>query len=169
MSNVLPPERKYEAWRMQRARLLIALSLVLLCAAALSAFAMAPSYIALSISPEVSAPFSSGDDTDRSAIAQSQILLKTLSPLFAATTTPTDAIEAALSQRPQGVLVTHITYTASTPGSLIIAGSAPSPEAINAYQEALQADPHFSSATVPVADLAGAENGNFSITLSGNF
>jgi hypothetical protein len=41
--------------------------------------------------------------------------------------------------------------------------------AINAYREALAADPHFTGVAVPVGDLLGTAGGKFSITLTGAF
>ena len=87
-------------------------------------------------------------------------------PLVEATTTPSAALARALSLRPSGVIVDHISYT---PGSLVLAGLSKSREGVGIYRKALAADPTFSSVVVPIGDLAGAQGGRFSMTLSGRF
>lgn len=172
MSNVLPQEASRSVWGMYRARGIIAGSLVLLGAALFSAVALLPSYLALQIgtSPTPSdQPLNSSDQVDRSAILQTQSLLAVLSPLVSATTTPSDVIARALAVRPSGVLVDHVTFTSGNPGAIVLYGSASGGDAVNAYRKALNADSDLKSVTVPVGDLAGAADGRFTMTLSGNF
>lgn len=158
---------------MYRARLVIAGSLICLAASALSALTLLPSYLAL----HSGEGFSSIEDTvnrttdreDRDAIIRTQLVLTTLSSLTHATTTPTEAISRALSLRPRDIKVDHIAYTAGNPGALMIVGQAGLREAVNAYRQALNADPKWKSVSVPVGDLAGAPGATFSVTLSGDF
>jgi hypothetical protein len=51
----------------------------------------------------------------------------------------------------------------------MIVGFSLARDAINVYRQALQADPHFKTVSVPVGDLAGTQGGRFSVTLSGDF
>ena len=158
---------------MYRARFIIAGALVALAVAALSVLALLPSYLALTIaagaSPAGVISPNASVQADRDAIQQTQSLFNTLSPLVSSTTTPTDALTAALTARPNGVSVDHFTYAAGSPGALMIFGSGDTPGDINAYRAALANDPHFTNVSVPVGDLVGAAGGQFSITASGNF
>jgi hypothetical protein len=170
MSNILPQEAQKAVWSMHRARFIVAGSAVAVIAAAISAAALAPSYLTLAVgqgfSPASGGSGSASDQADRDAIIHTQAILGTLAPLVSATTTPTDAVSVTLALRSAGVSVNHITYAS---GSMIVSGTAAAREAIDAYRQALGADPHFTNASVPVGDLAGAPGGSFTITLSGNF
>ena len=172
MSNVLPQESQRTIWRNYRARFILMGSLVTLSVAALSSLALLPSYLALhsdqgSSFTSISTATSSGQG-DREAITSAQSLLVTLSPHISATTTPTAAVQYALALRPKGATVNHIVYSSGDVGTIMLVGLA-SREVISAYRTALSGDPHFKSASVPIGDLAGAQDGGFSITLSGDF
>ena len=65
--------------------------------------------------------------------------------------------------------VDQITYTAGSPSSLMLVGSADTTGGISAYRAALAADAAFASVSVPVGALVGTEGGRFSVTLSGTF
>ncbi len=54
-------------------------------------------------------------------------------------------------------------------GEIVVAGRAPGRAEINGYAAALRADPRFGTVSVPIGDLAGAQEGRFSITLAGTF
>ncbi len=172
MSNILPVEAKQSVWNMYRARFIIAGSLFVIVAAVLAILALLPSYLVLATSADgssqASALANASVQADGAAIAQGKSLLATLSPLVSATTTPTDAIAAALALRPAGISVNHLTYTAGRPGTLVIVGTG-SPAGISAYNQALTVDPLFTNVSVPIGDLVGAQGGQFSITASGNF
>lgn len=168
MTNVLPPEAEKELWRMYRARFLIAGSTVALLAALLSALSLLPSYLALhadaeSASEQMERVSSAQDQED---IRRAQAIVTTFAPFVEATTTPSGALTRALSLRPSGVTVDRISYV---PGSLVLSGASKTREGVGAYRKSLSADPLFSAVTVPVGDLAGAQGGRFSITLTGGF
>lgn len=173
MSNVLPPTAQQAVRSAYRARFIVAGSLVAIACALLAILALLPSFLVLVISGNASSAArssaSASATADSAAIAQAQALVAALSPIVSATTTPTDAIRAAIAARPAGVTVGHITYTSGAPGTLMLVGSGQTPSGISAYREALAADPHFTSVSVPVSDLVGAQGGQFSITASGNF
>lgn len=168
MTNVLPEISKREIWSAYRARFILAGSAVALVVALIAFLALLPGYLALhAVESVVVQPSSSSSNTEtRVDITRAQALLTVLKPLVAATTTPLQIVSAALELRPKGVKVERITYA---PGTIVLAGSAPSRESISAYKNALAADPHFTSASVPVGDLTGASGGKFSVTLSGAF
>ncbi len=173
MSNLLPDDAKKEIWSMYRARFTVAGSYIAILAALLCALSLLPSYLALHADAGAGATSSTSSnkatDTDHAAIVAVQSIVASLSPIVAATTSPAAAIAEALSLRPSGITVDHITYSGGDPGTIMLVGSAATREAINGYRQALSADPHFKSVSVPVGDLAGAPGGRFSLTLSGTF
>lgn len=168
MTNVLPPEAERTLWRMYRARYIIAGSSIALLAALLSVLSLLPSYLALHANEETASEQTErvASVKDQEDIRRAQGILTVLAPLVDATTTPSAAIARALSLRPAVVAIDHISYT---PGSLVLSGVSKSREGVGVYRKALATDPIFSSVVVPVGDLAGAQGGRFSITLSGTF
>ncbi len=172
MSNLLPNEAKKHVWRMYRVRFVIAGSLVALLAAGLCALSLLPSYLALhaakTVNPPPGAPVSGASEADRAAISSIQTMIKALSPLVA-TTTPTEAIVRALSLRPSGISIDHITYSAGNPATIILMGSAATREAINGYRQTLSGDPRWKTVSVPIGYLTVEPGARFSITLSGTF
>lgn len=172
MSNILPREAKKAVWRMYRVRFMIAGSLVALFAAALCALSLLPSYLALHAAEATrsasSTPQSVANNADRAALLSIQNMLKALSPVIA-TTTPTSAIIQALSLRPSGITVDHITYSAGNPGTLVLVGSTATREAIKGYRQALLSDSRWKTVSAPIGDLTGEPGARFSITLSGSF
>jgi type II secretory pathway pseudopilin PulG len=160
--------------RSARARFVLAASTVLLICAGIAALMLLPSYFVLTASEHransSAAPLSSAQRaSDTAAITHVKSLLKQLSPLVAASTTPTDAIEGALSLRPTGVRIDQVTYTSGAPATLMLVGSADTNGAISKYQTALAADPIFTSVSIPVGALVGTDGGRFSVRLSGAF
>ncbi|MDO8576286.1 MAG: hypothetical protein Q7R90_03155 [bacterium] len=172
MSNVLPKEAKKAAWRMYRARFVIAGSLVALAAAGLSALSLLPSYLALHAAGPVNTSLntakSASNETDRAALTSIRAMVETLAPLIA-TTTPTAAITQALSTRPPAISIDHVTYSAGSPGMIILAGTAATREALGGYRQALSANPLWKTVFVPIGDLTGEPGARFSISLSGDF
>lgn len=157
---------------MYRVRFIIAGSLVALLAAALCALSLLPSYLALHATGSESAPLgalSGGTSAeDRAAISSIQAMLKALSPL-ASTTTPTALIARALSLKPSAISIDHITYSSGNPATVILMGSAATREAINGYRQALSADAHWKTVSIPIGDLTGEPGARFSLTLSSAF
>lgn len=157
---------------MYRARFVVAGSCVAIVSAFLAGLALLPVYLALHSGEAASASLPgkiSETQSERMEVARTQTLISTLSPYVFATTTLSDAIGAALALRPKGVIVDHVMYSSGTTGGLLLDGSAATREGINAYRQALQADPRFETVSVPVGDLAGAKGGQFSVTLTGKF
>jgi len=158
---------------MYRVRFVLAGSAVALVAALVASVALSPSYLILQVSSG-NAPSQSKSDApsvalDRAAILETQSLLTALSPIESATSSQTQMIAEALALRPAGISINHITLTSGKPGTMILAGSAKNIAAINDYRKALGNDSNFTSVSVPVGDLAGTQNGQFSITLTGTF
>ena len=170
MSNLLPPKVKRELWGMYRARSIILVALFLCVLAAVSFLALVPSYLVLQIGWRTPAQQSvdPSQAADRAVMAHTQAVVAALSPLLASTTASA-LITDAIGARPAGITIDHVTAAAGSPGTIILTGSAGSNSEVSAYQRALQADPHFSGVSVPVADLIGSVNGEFSITLNASF
>ena len=157
---------------MYRARYIIAGSLVALFAAALAALALLPSYLALhaaEVADSAATSAKAASDADRTALASLRTMISALSPLAIATSTPTQAINHALSMRPAAISIDRITYTAGDPSSIALSGASATREAINGYRQALSADAQFKSVSIPVADLTAAPGARFSLTLMGTF
>jgi len=171
MSNTLPTNVRQRVWRMYCARFGIVTGMALFVVGLVACLSLVPSYLALHIGEAPAAPQSSvspSQQSDRAAIVHAQALLSTLSPLLSSTTT-SSLIEDAVNERPATIQIYHITATAGHPGTIILTGTAGSIDAVSQYQKILRADPHFTDAAVPVGDLAGTANGQFSITLAADF
>lgn len=178
MSNVLPKETLRIEWGRFRNRLVLVGALVLLGTAALSALALLPSHVALQVesqNPEQKGIDGSGAVTDansrekseRNDIARAQALIESVLPLVSSTSSPSEAIRAALALRPIGVRVDHISFVSGENATIAIYGISQGRENIHQYREALSNSGRFKSATVPVGALVGTDGGKFTITLSG--
>ncbi len=168
MSNVLPPEAKRHLWSEYRARFILVGSLLAILTALLGILALLPTY--LTLHSEVTMQEGSGlDDAsraqDRLTMGETQSLIALLAPSVTATTTPANVIARILELRPKGVLVDHITYSG---GTFLLAGSSGVRDGVGLYRTALDAEPIFTTVSVPVGDLVGA-SGRFSMTITGQF
>lgn len=173
MANVIPPDLQKNMRANVRARFMLTSAFVALVCAALVLLMLLPSYAALVQGDSKTsgvAPISASQQAlDKAALGQANALLAQLSPIAHATTTPSMAVSEALSLRPKGVSVNQVMYTAGTPATLVVIGTAGASSEISAYRNALASSTVFTSATVPVGALIGADGGSFSITLSGHF
>lgn len=160
MTNILPLEAQKKVWSMYRSRFLITASLVSLALSTLAALVLVPSFLALELAaPPISdavAHSRENTPTDIAIISRTQALAGALSPILAATSSPSQRIREALSAKPQGVSVTHITYT-SQPSMITLSGTA-SRDTISAFRDTLAKDPLFTNVSVPVDSLIGASN-----------
>lgn len=155
---------------MYRARFLLAGALIGFAAALLAALALLPSYLVLRAGamPDSGNKTASSVSEDREAIARAQVLLREYDALVASTT-PSGAIELALAKKSARISIDHITYTRGQPSTIALTGRADKPVDIDTYRKALFAEQLFESVTVPVGDLVGTKDGNFSMTIQGNF
>jgi len=169
MVNILPEDIRKRARDAARARYMIAGAIVALIAAGLALLLLLPSYFVLAGIPSLGSSTSitaAQVASDTAAVIETKVLLAAVAPSVAASSTPTAAIVEALGLRPQGVTVDQISYTAGTPSSLMLVGTAATTGSIGDYRTALAADPLFASVSVPVGALVGTQGGRFSITLS---
>ena len=153
------------------ARFLLLGSLMFAAAAIVAILAILPAYVSVRIaraavdsSAQQAAAESMTDD--QNAAVRTQGLLTHLAPVVNATTSPSGALTIALAQKPADASITLITY-ASNAKSLVLTGTSQRREAVNAFRDALEASGRFSSVAVPVAALVGAQDGRFTVTLSG--
>ncbi len=169
MTNVLPLPAQQSLWAMHRARFLIVISLMLIGLAVLALVALVPSFVALETNTlsdeEITARSTTAAESLKS-MQNSQQLLTAIAPIIAATTSPTTAIQKAISLKPKGATIQRIRYAGSNK-SIQLAGSG-NREALTAYRTALENDGMFTTVSVPVAALVGS-SGQFSITLMGHF
>jgi hypothetical protein len=174
MANVIPEKMRRDVEHFERARFILTGSVVALVCAGVAFLLLIPSYLAIMLDTRSAAPAftvvsPAQKASDAAAIAHTNVLLTVLAPTVAASSTPTDTIQEALSLRPSGVRIDQIIYSAGTPSTLMLTGSADTNSEINAYQTALSADRRFASVSIPVGALVGTDGGRFSITLSGTF
>lgn len=173
MSNVLPKDVQRAVWRVYRARFITAGSLVALVVAVFAGSALLPMYLALHAgdTPTSAAAKALSAETqkDRIEVGRAQLLIATLAPIATASTTPSQAIAAALSLRPAGVKVDAILYSAGAKKEIVLTGFSSTREGVSAYQSALRTDPRFKTVVIPIGDLAGTKEGKFSATIVGSF
>lgn len=169
MANVLPIKEKKRVLRSLRSRFVVTAAIVLMVGALIASAALVPAIIsvlsAMSGLPS-DAELSETARDDQTKHARALALVTALNPVVLATTTPSASVTAALSVRPKGVSVTSVSYSK---GKILISGSSSNRQAVNDYREALEADPRFTSVTVPVAALVGTQEGRFTMTLAGQF
>lgn len=170
MANLLPQQYQKRERRRLRARYLAATSLVSLGVAFIAFLALLPGFfeIVLDSAGRTQVPSLqkvSAEDTAK--VIEMQLLVARLAPLYGATSTPTDLIAAALADKPAGISVEHIGYSApQVERQILIEGSAKSPRLIDSYRASLANDPHFIGASVPLGALIGDGTGSFSITVT---
>lgn len=172
MSNLLPEKFQQRIRAEYRARFIMAGSALAFAAAIFTVLTLSPSFGALYITRPAASEKANQllqSKQDSAEIASAQSLLLQLSPIATASSTVSAAILDALDERPSGVHVDHVVYTAGTAATIAIGGTADSRAHIDKYRNTLQNDPRFPSVKLPVGDLVGAQGGRFTITLSGNF
>ncbi len=170
MSNLLPDHTQQSVWAGTRARFVAVAAAVLLVSAAFSAAALLPSHFILTVavpnaeSRPVPVPVhaSAGD------AATTQALIKGLAPVLSATSTPDLKIAEVVAVKPAAVHIGHITYTAGKPSVLTVSGVATDRDAISLYRAAL-IEARAGAVSVPVSALVGSTDGQFTLTISGDF
>lgn len=179
MANILPETAVQNVWSEFRVRAVLTSALALLGIAVFSAVTLLPAYLVLKIEQNSAAPqrdpalaapgLDAQNAAERADILRSQAFLARIAPIVSATSSPSQAISAALALRPAGVQVNAVKLSSSGRGEITIEGTAPGREAINQYREALIGSGKFGGVSVPVDALLGASGGNFSVTLTGTF
>lgn len=172
MANLLPEATQKKVWATTRAHFVAVSAYVLLASAAFSALALLPSYLVLTIAvPAAEIQQTTATTSNKvlmAEIAATQAIVKGIAPVLSATSSPDGRVAAVVAAKPKTVKLTHIAYTVGKPSVLMITGSAVDRDAINTYRAALLAA-NVGNVTVPVSALVGTEDGQFTITVSGDF
>jgi hypothetical protein len=170
MANVIPREGLSKIRKRNSARFILVASGMIAAAALLAILAIMPAYVSIRVARAAAeagvheAGEAASEDQDEAI--RTQRLILTLTPIANATTSPISALSAALAEKPAGLSITSISY-ASDKSTILLAGTATRREAVSALRDTLEATKRFSSVTVPVAALVGAQEGRFTITLTG--
>lgn len=172
MSNLLPIPAQREVTRLHRARLAFVTSVLLASTAVVAGIILLPSHLIIEkrqASLEASmallkAP--AANRTDRDLLDRVQVRANVLEPLLASTSTPSETITAALSLRPAGVLIDHISYITGKNTSVLLSGEAKAIDQVSVYQRALAGSGQFVGVSVPVGALAGVDDGRFRVTIT---
>lgn len=177
MTNVLPHDELVRMARSARAKFILTGALVCAGAAFAGIVALSPAffvvYFARVASPEGSGAVATEQEMQRKADQEAAGRIRVLLQEIASATTKhmsaSDAIAGAYTLRPAGITIGGVAYTAGTPGTITLVGSAKTREDVSAFRDALARDARFEHVSVPVAALVGALEGNFTITLTGKF
>jgi hypothetical protein len=172
MSNVLPVQEQKRVWAAYRQRFISLGAQTFSILALIAIVTLAPSYVLLVLNhPESSVAKAQGTDkNDNTEAAKTQLLIATLLPTVAGTTSPMEVIAQALDGKPENISVTRISYANgdSKQKTIILGGVAQSREDINALRKELEAKGIYKSVNVPVGDLIGATGNQFTVTLVTN-
>lgn len=171
MANVIPREGLSKIQKRNNARFLFLGSLMFAAAAVVAILAILPAYVSVRIARAAvdSATEQAANESmsaDQDAAVRTQGLLTNLGSVANATTSPSSALTTALAQKPIDASITLITYNANA-RSIVLTGTSDRREAVNAFRDALEASGRFAGVAVPVAALVGAQEGRFTVTLSG--
>lgn len=171
MSNVLPPEYIQQELARARARYVRTTGRLLLISAVVAFIALIPAYMSVRLARnalEQEVGITEDADTKAAQLeaSRAQAIITALKPVAMATSSPSSALQAALSVKPAGISIKVITYGK---GTLTLTAAGVNREVINDYRDALDAHPLFSSVVIPVAALVGAQEGKLTITLKGAF
>jgi len=157
---------------MHKARFLLMASLLMIGAGIAAIIILLPSYLILeknraALDTGASAPrASAANASDRDLLKHIQSRVDELHPLaVAASSSPSEAIAAALALRPAGISIDRINYSTGKTAIILLSGSSKSGDLVSAYQRALAGSDAFAGVSVPVGALAGVNDGHFSITI----
>ena len=175
MANLLPLEALASVRRSHIARFILVGSLTAIICGGIALLTLVPLYVIVRVD-EVTEGAGTGDrsitalgETDQEDIIHAQKLVWELRPIIAATSSVMSILDAVLTARPNGVIVLSVSYVRGEPGTIVLRGQASSRDAINAYRTSVAKDLRFKNVSVPINDLTSAEDGHFTMTLTGTF
>ncbi|MBI2612950.1 PilN domain-containing protein [Candidatus Kaiserbacteria bacterium] len=173
MANLLPPQSIRAAQGFYRSRFVFTGSLVTIVCGAIALLALLPVYAMVRGAPTEAIPESATqalpESSDREDLARTRLMLKELQPIASSTVSVLSILEEIFVARPMGTTITSISFTRGEDGEIVLGGTSPSRDDINAYRETLAKSPRFTSVTVPIGVLAGTVGSRFTITLKGTF
>jgi len=170
MANLLP-EQEMRAMKGEfRDRFAMAGALMLLGTALLAGLMLLPSYLVLvAVEPADQSAVQRAKDNKQSLqdITRAQNLMKEMTTILHATTSPSIAIARVVALRPKGITMTSISYSMGSPAHIDLSGIGANRDVINAYRDALLKDPKFLSVSIPVSALVGSvEGGSFTAAIN---
>jgi hypothetical protein len=170
MANLLPPAFARTVLRDTSVRFAAVAAAAIAGLGMFFIVALTPTYVLVAGDTPATSTSATTKAEDEAVLARAQALVEQLAPHAAAGTT-LPAILTALSLRPAGVHIISISYAAGKNGTdtATLAGSADRREDLEAYRSALQTSGAFASVSIPVAALVGTTQGEFTVTLTGNF
>lgn len=166
MSNVLPASARKIQVRRFRLRVLAVGAAMIALAGVVATLSLLPALISIRIA-ESSVARSVAEASAKEEQAQAfraQNIIDATMPLATATSSPMDVLFFALGEKPAAVSITGMMVAYN---SITLSGESTSRVALNAYRDSLEASGRFGSVVVPVAALVGAQDGRFTVTLSG--
>lgn len=167
MANVLPTEALKSVRRFYAGHFVLVGALVLIGCACLTLIALMPSFLsarqALGEKSVEAQPLPADEKSD---ILHAQILVRELHPLASSTVSVLQVFDEIFRARPLNVFISSADISLESK-TIILAGTAPSRDEINAYRAELSKNPRFKNVSLPIGALAGAEGGHFSITITG--
>lgn len=175
MSNLLPRETLQAVRSTHRARFVLVGSLVGIICGVIALLALAPAYAVVTgeraASNDAAQDTSLESSTDRADVTRARELVKEFLPVATATTSVLTILDEVLAGRPAGIVITSMSVRRGNPGEIVLNGTAPSRNEINAYREVLSKNTRFESVSVPVpiGILTSSQGGAFSATLTGSF
>ncbi|TSC87038.1 MAG: hypothetical protein G01um10148_143 [Parcubacteria group bacterium Gr01-1014_8] len=176
MSNILPPEALARIRSSLWVKFILATGLVLSGAAVAGIISLMPAFFLVyfpHVAPAEGPASSTENETQRRADQDTAMRIRTLLTEVTVITdkkvSPVEMIAEAYALKPAGVTVGGATYTKGTPNTITLVGVAKTRDDVGAFRDVLAKDARFEKVSVPVAALVGALEGNFTITISGQF
>lgn len=168
MANLLPPAFARTALRDTSVRFAAVAAAAIAGLGVFSIVTLMPTYVLVAGDTPATSTSPTTKAQDEAVLARAQALVELLAPRVAAGG-GLSIVMTALSLRPAGVHITSISYAAGANGTdtATLAGTADRREAIEAYRSALQSSGAFTNVSIPVADLVGTTQGEFTVTLTG--
>ena len=153
---------------MVRTRFMLVLAFALGISAAVAAAALVPAFLSVRLAQAAVHADQAGtaNHADQAQLSIAQMYTDALSPLLAATSTPSEILGVALGLKPSDINVTSMSYSK---GTLVLNGTSQTREGVSVYRDALQKSGRFATIAVPVAALVGVQEGRFTITLTGAY
>ncbi len=178
MSNIIPEHTRRELGHWYEARMVGSLAGMMFVLALCFAGMIVPIYHVVAtrtVPHDAMSREERGDPHVVQDLQHTAAILKDISA-NATSTQVLAALQAALAVRPSGIVITNIRYQAASAsqssngeGSLVIDGYAKDRSLLDLYTASLERDTHFATVTVPARVLAGIDDGNITITLTGAF
>ena len=171
MSNLLPRATQNQVWADTVARFVATASTMFISAAGISLATLIPAYVVLAVRTPGGAVHASSTSSSTASVADIaavQEIMKGIAPVLQSTSSPETEIASVLAARNEDVDISHITYTQGKPSVIMLVGAAETRDFLNDYRVAL-IKAHVGAVSVPVSALIGSQDGQFTMTVTGNF